>query len=858
MRETLILMFFFQPYVCGAQAPYRIDNRNEPWKQGRDGYYSIQLNHLSNTSTVPDEIDSLEYFSIFNIPFKIDEEGTALSATTTEGMEQIVLKAPAGTSEILFVLYADFPKEELHRSWAMDTPLNSLYEPERCVAELVYTDSTREQMIPVNADFNCYGITRGRALYSVTAPKGKFVSRMTFRDKMRNASFQIVAATANTQLLPRISAPILDSWWYPAADKPKQSAAQFKFDQSRGLAWDRIASDMLPNDILLTDQPVFILQLKEVSIPSNEWKIVGMKADSTVRVYTMTYQKEDKDLVAILRVERSAQSAVVLSLDIKNKGATEANSQLFFPVVSDMYINTVSETWYAYARNGLIVNKDPCSYRDYLGTEKPLQFDAIFNPSAGVGIGIYPLDTTDLFRWYNFSKDQAGVSYALEYTPTTTETGKSWSSVPVKFAVVPGDWKDQYREYRDWLQTWHKKSTPVLPWFKDIFAFAYYDIEPGGEVNLLEGIKDFKSRYGYVDYLHIFGWANTEKFGHWGDYNHFETVGGKDKFRSEIAYIQDNLNTPVGLYMDAYLITDQSQLLSKNNKERWAIKDEDGNFHRSYDAYSECLYVDEWRNYLIDRYKYVEKELRPRGIYCDETGMSLRSRVCSDYLHGHPIPMYMAQGENKLMRELKSTFPQTAIYNEFVGTDVGTQYTDGGFSYITSWNYYSPEFYNTTGNVPYDQIAPHYLDLRRFTFPDLKTFDVILTQTPWKNGNWSLGKMPFFNGNAYFHRADVGSDADPEAVAMFRKIRELQNTYKDEFTSQDVEPLIATVVPNLFANRFSSKERDVYTLFNANFSNHLWRVGKNRTLFRRYLHRCVEQENCGSERDYGWNGNFEH
>lgn len=231
----------------------------------------------------------------------------------------------------------------------------------------------------------------------------------------------------------------------------------------------------------------------------------------------------------------------------------------------------------------------------------------------------------------------------------------------------------------------------------------------------------------------------------------------------------------------------------------------------------ECLYVKPWRDYLVQRFRAVEKTLGVKGMYCDELGMSLRARVCYDTGHGHPAPQYMAAGENRMMKELKAALPQTAIYNEFGGTDVGSQFTDGGLSYLTSWNYYSPEWFNVAGNVSYDAIAPHYLDLRRFAFPDLKTFDVMLNQTPWESGNWSLGKMPFFNGNAYYHRFDVGAGADQEAVAMFLKIRELQRLYAAAFSSADVEPLLSTPHPHIFANRFSSAKQDVYTVFNAGF-----------------------------------------
>ena len=807
------LLFSAQSY---GQENHHIDFSPSRWEDNKDGYVCLQLPKTNFTATLPAEFLKLKSFSIFNIPFHIEPATAGKFATTTKGIEQISIDLPTGTREVLFVMVADFPIEEISRSWALPTPLNLLNEPERAFVKLIYNDGEIDGMIPVNADFKCYGISHGRALYSVTAQKGKTISKMIFVDNMRNAKFQILAVTANKRLMPRIIPPN-DNLWYPEVKKVPLSKVDFVFDTNNGFSWKGIESKMLPNKIDLNQQPVFMMVCEGVNIPSTEWKLGNYKLLENAAIYTITYQEKGYNLKAILKTFKTSKSEITMSMEVINLGNNKVNGQLIFPIISNLKIGNAEETWYAYARNGLIINKINCSYHDYLGSEKPLQFDGIFNPSMGVGLGIFPRDTTDFFRWYNFSKDNDGVNYAIEYTPVAKSQNEIWKSIPVALAIISGDWKEQYQNYKNWLYTWYRKSTPILDWFKQTFSFAYHDNDPKSNHDFTNAAMDFKTRFGNLDYFHIFGWANTEKFGHWGDYSHYESVGGKTAFAKKINTFQTEKSIPVGLYLDGYLMTDKAEKLSLTQKNNWAIKQADGKPFRDYNSYVLCPYVKEWRNFIIERFKEVYKITGAKGLYCDELGMSLRSRVCYDNTHGHEIPAYMTTGENLMMMELKAALPDVAIYNEFGGTDVMTQYNDGGLTYITSWNSYSPEFFNVTGNVPYSEIAPFYLDLRRFTFPDFKTFDVIMTQTPWRNGNWSLLKFPFFNGNSYFHRTDDGKNADPEAVAMFKKIRFIQDKYKLVFSSNNVEPLLETLFKNTFVNRFSSANASVYTVYNANF-----------------------------------------
>lgn len=802
---------------CSAQSPIRIDKAFLSWKNGNDGYICIGLPDAN--SVAPARFGDLPYFSMFNVPFQF-AEGRNCMATTEKGKESLAVNIPQNVTELLFVMDAAFPENEKTAGWDYVAPLDLLTESERCDVILEYSDGTSSQLIPVNAGLRQYGISKGTALYSVTPDADKEIVKFTFNDKMANAGFQLIAMTANTRISPVIGVPDENNWWYPATSKVKPQAVNFGFEQTVGkpLTWGKIESAMLPgNEINWSSKSIFTYLVDGTKLQSADFSIEKVEKTGSGSKIKAAYNKNGISLLAGLSVIKSAENEVTISLEITNNSTQAIDGQLFFPAITDCKIGSASDTWYAYARTALIIGKNNCQFRDYLGSEKPLQFDGVFNPQAGVGLAFLPRDTTDMFRFYHFSKNGNGVSYTLEFTSQKLNAGQTIKSIPFALAVVPGDWKDQYQVYKNWVASWRKKITPELDWFRNVFAFVYTDVDTEGAPDFKEVINGFKTRFGYVDYFHIFGWANTRQYGHFGDYSHYESVGGKDKFAADIKYIQEKMGIPVGLYLDGYLFGKDATGISEDQKNKWNIIEKSGQQLSEYDGHVMCLNVKDWRDYLVSRYKDVVKNINPRGLYCDELGMSLRQRACYSAEHGHDVPLNQGNQENRLMKELKLQFPDRAVYTEFGGTEVSTQYADGSLSYNTQWGYYPPEWGSVVAHEPNRLIAPHYLDLRRFTCPDFKTFETAMTQTKWENGNWFMGKFPFFNGNSYFHRADVGVGADPEALEMFRKIRFIQNAHKPEFTSIDVEPMVTSYFKNTFVNRFSTPKCSVYTVYNANY-----------------------------------------
>jgi hypothetical protein len=167
----------------------------------------------------------------------------------------------------------------------------------------------------------------------------------------------------------------------------------------------------------------------------------------------------------------------------------------------------------------------------------------------------------------------------------------------------------------------------------------------------------------------------------------------------------------------------------------------------------------------------------------------------------------MCPGEWLLSRQIRETLPvKIATYCEYVPADVAHQYLDGAFGHVA--------FYNSRDG--YAWLAPHFVDLPRFAFPDFKVFETIYC-TPMRNGNWSLLKYPFFNGHGYYLALFDPINCDQHYCEFLTRVFRVQHAHRDAFTSSSVEPLAPTEQSGVYANRFSTPKKNVWTLLNANY-----------------------------------------
>ncbi|NOZ21028.1 MAG: hypothetical protein GXP25_08055 [Planctomycetes bacterium] len=800
------------------------EKREATWPKGKDGLSTLPV---SSDGLVPNHfmIPRMGIGSWFDtphitaegIPFEVPTDPSAMLASGTVGEDDLAVDLPPDTKEVLLLIAAAFPYgEKFGANWRRPTPLRILNEPERLTIQLIYADGTSEHMLPIHVVKSEYGVGHDIAVYAVHPAPGRAPSRLVFHDNMRNACFGLLGVTANAGQ-PRFREPDIQTIWYPPVKKPAMADATIEFQTENGLTWDKIESAMLGGAVDLAGRSVFHLTLQDgeqkKEIPSAKWTVKNVERNGKSLKATVTYAEGDVSLRAVFEAKQDGPNGAMLALDLSNTGKKPVTGALLFPFVDGLKIGSLKDTWYFCGRRGGVINRVPCYWRDEIGEGHPIQVDGFFNPKIGAGISFMPRDMEGVFRYYRVEKDDAGCGYCLEFLPQTVKPGGKWMSIPVLAAVIPGDWKDQFSTYQAWVKTWYRPLVPRKDWFRKVFAFC-----PGSptarmaepvekRIDFVAKAEELKKAIGACDYMHLFGWAKTEKYGHWGDYDHYDAVGGRERFVKQVRRCQD-AGTPVGLYLDGYLVSTKSIKPTMEQRKRWAIRTAKGEmlYHKSYDAHSMCPYVSAWRDYLANVYKRVAAEVKPNGMYIDEFGRCMPHRTCYSKEHGHPSPMGMAPGERILIRQIREAAPpEIATYTEYIPSDVTCRYLDGGFGHVSLYGW----------RKGYDDVAPHYVDLHRFAFPDFKSFELIY-YVPGKNGNYYLLRYPFFNGNGYY-LTGACLTSDEHTQAFYKNVFRVQHEHVDAFTSEDVEPLVRTETPNLFANRFSTSRKTVWTLFNANY-----------------------------------------
>ncbi|MGC8743105.1 MAG: DUF6259 domain-containing protein [Verrucomicrobiia bacterium] len=825
------IFLIFIPAAIFARIFDEFEQRGSYWRPGSKGFITV-TNFDSDTlppkTLLAEVYPQNPHLIRYGVPFDLAPEFDEILATQIEKEESISVVLPRGAREIFILLSADFPNKEPFGDGG-DTlfKLTMLDEPERVEVEVVYSDGTSDSFIPLNVRKPSFGIENGLGLYVIHPQEGKKAITLTLHDKMRNAAFGIWAVTVNTKT-PVVQEPIFPKVWYEMK-KSKPSAMTIGFSSSRGLGWERIESAVWGGKIALSNSPLFLLEIKlpgsnnKIELPSTVWNIDGVESSSNSFRAMLSFTTNDIELNAVFTAQKIRPDEVLISLNLKNAGEKPMRGKLFFPVINGIMFKNWDDTWYFASRAGGVINKVRAQFRDHIGELHPMQVDGFFSVENGGGICFIPQDLNEIFRWYNIGKNDNGGNYSLEYIEQTIQPEDKWNCAPVLVSAVPGDWKDQFAKYIEWKNTWYRNYSARPEWFKKVFTLV--TCHPIGNLNIINELNNAYDKFGACDYAHLFGWAITEQYGRWGDYSHFFQFGkndadGKKNFKDIIGRIQSS-DVPVGLYLDGYLVSPTSVEPAGYEREQWGIRNENGALEKYYgDCLSMCPYAKGWQDYIANVYKRVAVDLEPSGLYIDEFGRNIENRICYATNHNHSVPSGMSPGEGILLRKIREAVPSNIVlYTEFIPSDVASQFIDGSFSYLYPVAYLGNKDWwlnQMNKETSHERFAPHYINLFRFAFPDFKIFQIVY-DVPQTNGNWFLLKFPFFNGEGYCLKGVTQTDCDSRATAFYRKVFAIQHKYADAFSSQDVEPLVKTEYPHLFANRFSAPNYTLWTLYNANY-----------------------------------------
>lgn len=805
--------------------PYRPDWNDSRLPEGT--FKTVDLSGVANAS-VTGRLRALALKSWFpagrvcvrNVPF-VHLGGDKDALATPAGLGEAEVAVGARATELYLLMVARMPSMNACRM-GDPVPMDAFSTPERFRARVTYTDGKSDEFFPLSCGSGQYEVTRGPEVYCLTGLREVPVKSVALLNRMESGSFLLAGLTLNTgravTAAPEVQ-QLPPAWLRPtrrASVAPGIKAIGDGFAvQSPQLRLDLVLRGGLAvrasgGSVAIEPGPLFELGDGTVLLDSTRATVGEPRLTAAGREKTLTVPVSGAGMSGDLVVSVGNGDGIAMRLNLTNTSGKVLTPVVNFPILRNVRVGKVEDTWYLYTRKGGIISNRPTHQRHAYGGEHPLQVDDFFNPRTGGSLAVSTYDLEDRYRFYDLTKDENGVTYRIEYWSQETQPGEPIATAPTALCAADGDWRSALADYRRWTRTWYKPQVRRKPWFQNVFyyqqstAWGPLRDQATGQWRIAEFVKSCKDSLGCLDYLHIFDFGESRVYGRVGDYNHYEELGGLAGMREAIKGAQD-AGVRMGLYIEGYLCDDRG-LWGKDNCARYDVRQRGGDpllWSGAPHEHMMCPASDGWRNHLAETYRRVAGELRPDGMYIDQYGFTDTWKTCWSRDHGHPVPAAPLRGEGGTLRAIRSALPEgVANLTEETPNDVHALYQDGALGYSVTFN--DPA------------LAPHRVDLFRFVFPDFKVLQ-LTNYNPFTEGGWDLLKWPFFNAEAWWLGGDPGSSYCPDARAFLRRAFAILHRYNEAFTSSDVEPLVPTLRPTVYANAFRGNKVTAWTLFNAEY-----------------------------------------
>jgi hypothetical protein len=465
-------------------------------------------------------------------------------------------------------------------------------------------------------------------------------------------------------------------------------------------------------------------------------------------------------------------------------------------------------------------NRDGAYENAYSG-HLPLQFQDCYDRRTGGGVSLATRSLDLRQRYFKLSKSGERLTQRLEYRDNPPYPPGEWVELPeTVIDVHGGDWRAPWRDYLAWKRTWYKPAAPRLAWYRDVWNFRTWWTHTMAvskdrylECNLYDKdkqeyqaeafVKRDREQFGNIDMVHFFDWRISEQYGAYGDFSHYEELGGLEKFRGMVKDLQSR-GIRVGLYLDAYLCSRKS-LIGQAHGEEWAAYNQAGQVRTGYSTDADpmlnmCVNHPGWQDHLAQTCARVARETGVDGIYIDEGMSDYPGYWCWRKDHGHPVPGVNQPGLLEMSKKIKAALPaNVALYTEWVPPDCFMPYLDG--AYQAGLRFSDP------------LLSPGFLQTARFAFPDFRVLTISNGGSMY-DGIWEGMKYSLFSGVPLY---SLSWGHDDECLPVYRKYSEILHEYGPEFNTMTPQPFVDTEAAEVYANEFPGAERTVWTLFNGRY-----------------------------------------
>ncbi|MHB9071287.1 MAG: discoidin domain-containing protein [Sedimentisphaerales bacterium] len=610
----------------------------------------------------------------------------------------------------------------------------------------------------------------------------------------------------------------------------------YEFSDDNGLLLRKIINNKVSENKILFDSnngnEVFSIDLeypanKRVELTSRDFNVLNVvreQENSSLKTKIMFEAKEKTlGLTGELCLSSNEGPECKWSLSLKSK--EQALAYVTMPILRELKLGkSIDNVGYFFPRYVGILNNIPANLGSIYGQYVRIQMMEAFNDrwdgSSGSGV-VYIVcpDQTLSRKTFELSKktpDKAAVDFYDDYGGGFKFYRKfdfncglgmaiSVSHIELKAfenkvlpEVVVGISNEGRQAgfdcYKQWIKTWYHPARPAG--LKKVFLLQgshLYDINTleDAKKHIHKGIDAFEDRY-------------QKPFYH-GQYAYRQDWGGLAGVKEFTDYIRSQGAQPWAYTNPLYASTISETYKEFGDKARLTIKGE-GTIGFGDSTY--CIGYPPFRDYYINQCVKLVKELGLDGIYIDCAGWATSEKnYCDNPLHEHESRYYYLNAAKdmyaKISKAVRDVNPNCSITTEGPLVDILFNYVDGTLDYNVRQAFHEPIFYD----------APiHFL---RFLYPDFKFFEIqpewlitqeqSLQQMSWCMFN-GVGMLGYYLQDCYFQ---IANDR------YFMKVMGTLKENADAFSGSNVEMLLPVLQNGLYANRFSSDDKVIYTFMNV-------------------------------------------
>lgn len=547
-------------------------------------------------------------------------------------------------------------------------------------------------------------------------------------------------------------------------------------------------------------------------------------------------------------------SGLRLSFRLTNVGPQSVDFKLAFPHLAGLAVSPAAkDDYYFYPWGGGIIADTPAAIRRGYGDHEALyQVMDLYSPQLGGGLSVRTDDAEGWHKVLALRKHLAGetevaqeilsmrvkpeyqwkpgpleavegTSFAYEYLRRTRAAGGSFSPAPAVLSAHAGDWHAAMADYARWAHSvWTFRPYPsrlksihnmiAAGWgtsflFKDgkyrtdfvqpntdcTELMSWWDWSPLGpfgtpfeELDKVLTPAQIKQWSGYFVTDPVTGkkmWNDQP-----GDYDGYnERFGGLPAFQQAVKTYQ-GMGALTTLYTDPFRVDFTSKTGLAHGRD-WGVIDDKDKLSTAYEVYNPCHDLPEVRQWVATTMGRVMRETGADGIRLDEYGHRGWACYSPDHKHTFAEPgitqwqKAVAEATKMVHAEMDKVKPGLVLTTEHPGYDYLMQYLEGCITYDLT--------------VLKSPLRPLECNLQRFYFPECKAYELD------HQGADPLSRKKFWNAVESFGRYFPAN--------MHTTLKENEEVYQ----GRDSYPLLPTLQPYLYCNRFAGAGKTLYHLYNA-------------------------------------------